>query len=476
VEAGGRLSPPSSAIDAKLAAAAAARARAAQEEAAAAAAAGAAAAAAAAAQDDDYPGGDDDAEGAAWREMAGPGELCPFAGWLGATQRCCSCGDTRPVKNEPFNVISLALPAAQSSDAPPPRQAAAAAAAAADDDDGNGGSGGGGGGGCCTLEACLASFVAPERVAGVECMRCAWIERAAETGAALEIASGAAARGGGAAGTVGAWQQSLAMGGGDGGDGGFLLGSDGRTGDTAWEGGEGAAAAAAAAAEQLDRVQALEARLRDSSRPCFGVGGSSQARGGGQQQQQEEQHRHCLFGSRAPPEPAQSTMRKRHFVSRAPAALCLHFHRRHFARRTGRIVKLRQLIRFDCAAHFERLCAFGGTQHLGEYGSGIGGGRTAAAGGAGGDGGPGKLAELLAGGAGGASPRYELCAVIVHHGSMPDGGHYTTYRRLRPPAGSPDAATDDGSTWVHCDDGRVRHVTEDQALSCEAYMLFYSQA
>ena len=72
---------------------------------------------------------------------------------------------------------------------------------------------------------------------------------------------------------------------------------------------------------------------------------------------------------------------------------------------------------------------------------------------------------------------HELVAVIVHHGSSPDGGHYTTFRKIQPSqndCGSSDSTDDADQQWVHCDDGTVRQVDTQEVPNCEAYMLFYT--
>ena len=65
--------------------------------------------------------------------------------------------------------------------------------------------------------------------------------------------------------------------------------------------------------------------------------------------------------------------------------------------------------------------------------------------------------------------RYDLRAVVVHHGSAA-GGHYTAFCRLDAPTKEPKKGC-----WVHISDEDVRPATIAQVLSCEAYMLFYAQ-
>ena len=66
------------------------------------------------------------------------------------------------------------------------------------------------------------------------------------------------------------------------------------------------------------------------------------------------------------------------------------------------------------------------------------------------------------------SVRYQLEAVIVHHGTA-QSGHYTTYRRtLRNDISS-------SSEWAHISDDQVVRVEEAQVLDAPAYLLFYAQ-
>ena len=78
---------------------------------------------------------------------------CPFGGWLATSRCCCACGHTAPVKNEPFNTLSVTLP-----------DAGCAAAH-----------------GCFsllpghlkpTLDACLSRFISTELIDNVECDSC----------------------------------------------------------------------------------------------------------------------------------------------------------------------------------------------------------------------------------------------------------------------------------------------------------------
>ena len=173
-------------------------------------------------------------------------------------------------------------------------------------------------------------------------------------------------------------------------------------------------------------------------------------------------------------EPATATSRRRLLISRAPSALCVHFHRRHFDSRTGNIVKLRQRVRFPLLARLAPYCAYAGAPNMTSVGLGakmtVGGHGTT-------HGLAGVASGALFGSPNSESHLYELVAVVVHHGSLPDGGHYTTYRKMQPSqreAGSSGAMDYADQQWVHCDDGNVRQVGTQEVLACEAYMLFYA--
>jgi len=64
--------------------------------------------------------------------------------------------------------------------------------------------------------------------------------------------------------------------------------------------------------------------------------------------------------------------------------------------------------------------------------------------------------------AGRPPPKYNLLAVVSHHGSSLSGGHYTCDIR---------SAADDG--WRHCDDSQVHKVPVSEVLKRQAYVLFY---
>ncbi len=60
------------------------------------------------------------------------------------------------------------------------------------------------------------------------------------------------------------------------------------------------------------------------------------------------------------------------------------------------------------------------------------------------------------------SLKYDLTAVIVHHGTA-YSGHFFAYRRLGP------------DFWVKASDSVVEQVPIKTVLEAEAYMLFYAQ-
>eukprot|EP00656_Telonema_subtile_P014995 TRINITY_DN17774_c0_g1_i2.p1 TRINITY_DN17774_c0_g1~~TRINITY_DN17774_c0_g1_i2.p1 ORF type:complete len:480 (+),score=84.83 TRINITY_DN17774_c0_g1_i2:1-1440(+) len=64
------------------------------------------------------------------------------------------------------------------------------------------------------------------------------------------------------------------------------------------------------------------------------------------------------------------------------------------------------------------------------------------------------------------SPHFQLAAVVVHHGSGSNNGHYTAYRRFW-----------DGQerVWYHISDTDVTQVSEEQLLQAQAYLLFYTR-
>lgn len=56
---------------------------------------------------------------------------------------------------------------------------------------------------------------------------------------------------------------------------------------------------------------------------------------------------------------------------------------------------------------------------------------------------------------------YDLYAVCVHSGSSTSSGHYYSYCKS------------DEDKWFECDDSRISNSTEREALTQEAYLLFY---
>lgn len=144
-------------------------------------------------------------------------------------------------------------------------------------------------------------------------------------------------------------------------------------------------------------------------------------------------------------------MFRRASLGRMPPVLCLHLGRRHFSMSMGRIVKLTHHVAFPEVCDFSNF-AF----HKNELQRGLlanfpvlQSSRSKS-----------ELPTSPEYFSHGASSTYELCAVIVHHGSA-EGGHFTAFRRLG------------NSTWVHVSDARVFRVSLATVLRTEAYMLFY---
>jgi uncharacterized UBP type Zn finger protein len=67
---------------------------------------------------------------------------------------------------------------------------------------------------------------------------------------------------------------------------------------------------------------------------------------------------------------------------------------------------------------------------------------------------------------------YTLTSVVAHLGSV-FSGHFVTYRRSPPVAGS--AGVKHSDTWLYASDMDVRRVSLEEVLSSEAYMLFYER-
>ncbi|XP_067083722.1 ubiquitin carboxyl-terminal hydrolase 30 isoform X1 [Osmerus mordax] len=66
---------------------------------------------------------------------------------------------------------------------------------------------------------------------------------------------------------------------------------------------------------------------------------------------------------------------------------------------------------------------------------------------------------------------FQLMAVLVHHGDM-HSGHFVTYRRSPPPARCPSPVS---SQWLWVSDDSVRKASLQEALSSNAYLLFYER-
>jgi hypothetical protein len=77
--------------------------------------------------------------------------------------------------------------------------------------------------------------------------------------------------------------------------------------------------------------------------------------------------------------------------------------------------------------------------------------------------------SLLGPEASAACTAYDLMSVVEHLGG-PAGGHYVTYRRVPLPLLDP---ADARPQWVRCSDASVVQASEDQVLTCEAYLLCY---
>lgn len=128
-------------------------------------------------------------------------------------------------------------------------------------------------------------------------------------------------------------------------------------------------------------------------------------------------------------------------IRRLPRILCFHVSRRVYNEHTGHLVKIKTHVAFPVRLDMK--------EYLSNY----------------------SKAKSDA-----SSPRststtdesfgqYELCAVVVHHGSS-DGGHYTTYAAIKNHSGKTER-------WVHCNDKEVTSVSVNEVLKCEAYLLFY---
>ncbi|KAG9339556.1 hypothetical protein JZ751_023447 [Albula glossodonta] len=66
---------------------------------------------------------------------------------------------------------------------------------------------------------------------------------------------------------------------------------------------------------------------------------------------------------------------------------------------------------------------------------------------------------------------FRLTAVLVHHGDM-HSGHFVTYRRC--PA-SPRGPSPFNTQWLWVSDDSVRRASLQEALSSNAYLLFYER-
>lgn len=152
--------------------------------------------------------------------------------------------------------------------------------------------------------------------------------------------------------------------------------------------------------------------------------------------------------------------------SRLPSVLCFHIGRRFFCQQSGRMVKLRQQVKFPLVLDMSPFAGYGGilTDAVSAPSVLAGSARTAPRRGVSAD----EVDEADARRRSTSTHphfTYFLRSIIQHHGSA-DSGHYTAFRRIS-------EALD---RWVHISDDSVRHVNVDQVLSCEAYMLFYDRS
>lgn len=59
---------------------------------------------------------------------------------------------------------------------------------------------------------------------------------------------------------------------------------------------------------------------------------------------------------------------------------------------------------------------------------------------------------------------YDLYGVVIHQGGSTSSGHYFSYCKTEQPA-----------KWFECNDSSISSINEQQALSAQAYLLFYSK-
>lgn len=66
-----------------------------------------------------------------------------------------------------------------------------------------------------------------------------------------------------------------------------------------------------------------------------------------------------------------------------------------------------------------------------------------------------------------SGPRYQLHAVVLHHGKKATGGHYTTYIRA--------SSVEENADWRNIDDNKITGISASQALNAteRVYLLFY---
>lgn len=145
---------------------------------------------------------------------------------------------------------------------------------------------------------------------------------------------------------------------------------------------------------------------------------------------------------------------RRLLFARLPPILNLHINRNSFNPQTGAALKINHPIDFPLVLDLHPFAAFGGGDHY-CVGRPI----------------KGQVGENANKGSGDSSDYlYDLCAVIIHHGSSVGSGHYTCLRRL-------DIHMHDNSNvrWAHMNDSSVEEVvTSGPRLAYEAFMLVYT--
>lgn len=366
-----------------------------------------------------------------------PSTQCSLTGWIGTKIQCCSCRAIRAIRNSPFIDVSLALPSPEAGARVTPRAnssrlpwAFRSGAVQIDASFGSFGSMQG----SCDLEECIQGYTRPEIIEDLECVRCTMQDQL------LNLEN-----------TMNFLRQTLD-----------------NIGETA----------------RKDAFDELERKQRDYARLEMIM-----------QAQVEGETEPTVVPELEGCTPCRSNATKQFVFSRLPPVLCFHVGRRYFCPRTGRMTKLRQHVRFPVNLDMTQFSAYGGDQ-VSVVSSKVGSPQ-----------GPPQGSPHSTVGGSSSDPadsrgnqptsqpqfQYELSAVIVHQGSS-EGGHYTTFRRLRRPArvsqvsktavvGPSPPRAESGvqsvrgfeDNWVHVSDEHVQPVQLEDVLACEAYMLFYSR-